>query len=90
MNTKFISFIAIIFSLSSLAGHHEGGHMHSDSPKWQIKAYTGAAPSFIGDFASVIGADGTVLKEDIKEFYLGQKDEGVRGERRWKKKKEMG
>ena len=26
-------------------------------------------------------------KEDIKEFYLGKKDEGVRGERRWKKKK---
>ncbi len=26
-------------------------------------------------------------KEDVKEFYLGMKDEGVRGERRWKKKK---
>ncbi len=26
-------------------------------------------------------------KEDIKEFYLGVKDDGVRGERRWKKKK---
>jgi len=26
-------------------------------------------------------------KDDIKEFYLGQKDEGVRGRRRWKKKK---
>ncbi|HJS03377.1 MAG TPA: ABC transporter ATP-binding protein [Variovorax sp.] len=26
-------------------------------------------------------------KEDIKEFYLGLKDQGVRGERRWKKKK---
>tara|TARA_B110001454_G_C12713214_1_gene431527 strand:+ start:871 stop:1644 length:774 start_codon:yes stop_codon:yes gene_type:complete len=26
-------------------------------------------------------------KDDIKEFYLGQHDEGVRGERRWKKKK---
>ena len=25
--------------------------------------------------------------EDIKEFYLGKKDTGVRGERRWKKKK---
>ena len=25
-------------------------------------------------------------KDDIKEFYLGFKDEGVRGERRWKKK----
>lgn len=26
-------------------------------------------------------------KDDIKEFYLGMKDEGERGERRWKKKK---
>jgi branched-chain amino acid transport system ATP-binding protein len=26
-------------------------------------------------------------KEDIQEFYLGMKDDGVRGERRWKKKK---
>ena len=26
-------------------------------------------------------------KEDIKEFYLGMQDDGVRGERRWKKKK---
>jgi len=26
-------------------------------------------------------------KEDIKEFYLGMKEAGVRGERRWKKKK---
>jgi branched-chain amino acid transport system ATP-binding protein len=26
-------------------------------------------------------------KEDIKEFYLGQQDVGVRGEQRWKRKK---
>ena len=26
-------------------------------------------------------------KDDIKEFYLGVKDEGVRGTRRWKRKK---
>ncbi len=26
-------------------------------------------------------------KDDIREFYLGMKEEGVRGERRWKKKK---
>ena len=25
--------------------------------------------------------------DEIKEFYLGQKDQGVRGQRRWKKKK---
>ena len=28
-----------------------------------------------------------MLKDDIKEFYLGQKDAGVRGQRRWKRKK---
>ena len=26
-------------------------------------------------------------KEDIKEFYLGQQDAGIRGEKRWMKKK---
>ena len=26
-------------------------------------------------------------KEDIKEFYLGIKDQGARGKRRWKKRK---
>jgi ABC-type branched-chain amino acid transport systems, ATPase component len=26
-------------------------------------------------------------KEDIKEFYLGMKEQGVRGKRRWKKRK---
>jgi branched-chain amino acid transport system ATP-binding protein len=26
-------------------------------------------------------------KDDIREFYLGHKDEGVRGQRRWKRKK---
>ncbi|NBW01531.1 MAG: ATP-binding cassette domain-containing protein, partial [Betaproteobacteria bacterium] len=26
-------------------------------------------------------------KEDIREFYLGMKQQGVRGDRRWKKKK---
>jgi len=26
-------------------------------------------------------------KEDIKEFYLGQKQAGIRGQRRWKRKK---
>ena len=27
-------------------------------------------------------------KEDVREFYLGMKSEGVRGQRRWKKKKQ--
>jgi len=37
----------------------------------------------------VMDGDSRVLleSEDIKEFYLGKKDEGVRGRRRWKKRK---
>jgi len=33
------------------------------SPQWQIAAYSSAAPDFIGDFATVIGSDGSVLRE---------------------------
>ena len=32
-------------------------------------------------------SDHLLESEDIKEFYLGKKDEGVRGRRRWKKRK---
>ncbi len=32
-------------------------------------------------------AERLMEKEDIKEFYLGMKEEGVRGKRRWKKRK---
>jgi branched-chain amino acid transport system ATP-binding protein len=49
-----------------------------------------------GDFGYVLEVGRIVMedtcanlmqKDDIKEFYLGQKEEGVRGKRRWKKKK---
>ena len=32
-------------------------------------------------------SDELLESEDIKEFYLGKKEEGVRGRRRWKKRK---
>ncbi len=32
-------------------------------------------------------SDKLLASEDIKEFYLGKKEEGVRGQRRWKKRK---
>ncbi len=32
-------------------------------------------------------SDELLESEDIKEFYLGKKDEGIRGRRRWKKRK---
>tara|TARA_B100001027_G_scaffold102832_1_gene70705 strand:+ start:243 stop:791 length:549 start_codon:yes stop_codon:yes gene_type:complete len=33
------------------------------SVDWQIKAFSSAAPDFIADYATVIGVDGSVLKE---------------------------
>ena len=50
----------------------------------------------VGDFGYVLENGRIVMedscarlreKEDIREFYLGMKETGVRGERRWKKKK---
>ncbi len=32
-------------------------------------------------------SDALLESDDIKEFYLGKKDDGIRGRRRWKKRK---
>ena len=48
--------------------------------EWQIWAYTSAAPDFIGDLATVIGADGTVLREGSNgwrcEAFMPMPEEG--------------
>jgi len=47
-----------------MAGHHEASeNQDHTSAAWQIEAYSTAAPDFIGNFASVIGSDGAVLRE---------------------------
>jgi branched-chain amino acid transport system ATP-binding protein len=49
-----------------------------------------AAYGYIIEVGRIVLQDSCVNlmeKEDIREFYLGQKDEGVRGRRRWKRKK---
>ena len=65
MNIKFISLIAIIFSISTPSDAHDG-HSHSDdgkSKEWMIKILSTAAPSFIGNNASVATYDGKILRE---------------------------
>jgi len=45
---------------------------------------------YVLEVGSIVMADTCqrlLQKEDIKEFYLGIKDQGVRGKRRWKKRK---
>ena len=56
------------FVLNVSAGHHEHGDHHAKdgkSKEWLIKTLSTAAPSFIGDFASVATYDGKVIKEGI-------------------------
>ena len=65
MKNKLIITLFFFASTGISAGHHEGGnHDHmGNSKEWEIKAYTSAAPAFIGDHATVIGASGKVLRE---------------------------
>ena len=63
MNSKIIISSLLIFSVASLVAHDNHSETKTSSVKWQIEAYTGAAPDFIGDFAAVIGSDGTIIRE---------------------------
>jgi len=41
----------------------EANNSEGNSVEWEIKTYTSAAPDFIGDFATVVGASGEMLRE---------------------------
>jgi branched-chain amino acid transport system ATP-binding protein len=41
----------------------------------------------VGRIAAQGSSESLLQREDIKEFYLGQKETGVRGQRRWKKRR---
>ena len=58
MKFLFTYILITFFSLSVQADDHS----HA-SAEWQIDAYSTAAPSFIGNYATVIGGDGKVLRE---------------------------
>ena len=62
MYKKFNLFALLVmfFSINLSADEPSGSHVQNE---WQIWAYTSAAPDFIGDFATVIGADGSVIRE---------------------------
>ena len=60
IRSLILSFIAFILSSSLLAKEPYGPH---NSAKWQIWAYSTAAPAFIGDFATVKDGSGKVLRE---------------------------
>ena len=41
----------------------------------------------VGRIVAQGSCESLLQREDIKEFYLGQKETGVRGQRRWKKRR---
>ena len=55
MNSKFLSLIGLVFTVSAFAD--------GKSNEWMIETLSTAAPSFIGDNASVATYDGKILKE---------------------------
>ena len=61
---KLRSMVVLLstFMLSSTFLAADNGLSHA-SAEWQITAYSGAAPSFIGNFATIVGGDGDVLRE---------------------------
>ena len=62
---KYLIIITSCFlslNIFSLDDHGSTSHDHT-STEWQIKTYSSAAPSFIGDFATVIGGNGEILRQ---------------------------
>ena len=59
---RILFWLAAFFAAASLAqaGEPEGSH---DGAEWQIWAYSSAAPAPLGNNATVLGLDGSVLRE---------------------------
>ena len=59
--TTLIIFVFLIFNNAFAENNHT-------SDEWQIEAYSSAAPSFIGDFATIVGGNGKVIREGSNEW----------------------
>ena len=57
---KKIYFAFLIAPFLLMGDDHK---TQGNSTDWEIEAYTTSAPDFIGNFATVVGASGEVLRE---------------------------
>ena len=62
MKNKFLGAIFLLTAVSMHAGHHESV-IKGNSVDWEIKDLYFSSSRFIGDFATVVGASGKVLRE---------------------------
>ena len=62
MNLRAMVVLFSIFMIFNIALATNNSVSHA-SAEWQISAYSSAAPAFIGDFATIVGGNGHVLRE---------------------------
>lgn len=55
-----LTILTVFFCFNIMAGEPYGSHV---SDRWQIWAYSSAAPSFLGDKATIISSNGQVIRE---------------------------
>ena len=60
MKKIILSSFLVLFLLTTSDVYAAENHASDD---WQIKAYSSAAPSFIGNFATIIDGNGKVIRE---------------------------
>ena len=60
---KYVISLLIVFLISCSTSTSDEPNVSHDSDEWQIWAYSKAAPDFIGEFATIVGGDGKVLRE---------------------------
>jgi len=60
-----LNMIVLAFIFNSNTSFGEENHASKD---WQIKAYSTAAPSFIGKYATIIGGNGKVIRKGSNDW----------------------
>ena len=60
---KYVISLLIVFLISCSTSTSDEPNVSHDSDEWQIWAYSKAAPDFIGEFATIVGGDGKVIRE---------------------------
>jgi hypothetical protein len=63
LNMKYVISLLIVFLISCSTSTSDEPNVSHDSDEWQIWAYSKAAPDFIGEFATIVGGDGKVIRE---------------------------
>ena len=60
---KNLSILKIMLVNFLLVGFVYAGNYDHTLDEWEIETYSSAAPDYIGNFATIIGGDGKIIRE---------------------------